>query len=403
MTATDPRPQVERTIVLDEDRHAPVRIPVARADAPDPETVLGTVEEILRGGQLTNGLHVRELERLAAERLGVRHCVAVASCTSGLMLVLRATGLTGEVVVPSFSFAATAHAVVWAGLRPRFADIDPDTLTLDPEAVERAAGVQASAVLATHTFGTPCAVDELQEVADALGLRLFYDAAHAFGSEHAGRPIGTFGDAEVFSLSPTKLLVGVEGGLIATDDDVLAERCRIGRDYGNPGDYDCRLVGLNARMSELHAVVALASLGTLDARLDRRNQLAQRYHRALADVPGISFPLVPAGDRSTFKDLTVLVDAETFGIDAADLAGRLGARGIDTRRYYTPPIHRMRAYRDVSAPGVYHLPVTDAVAEQVLTLPFWSAMDADDVDEVALAVSEVQAEVDVGPYDVALP
>ena len=137
--------------------------------------------------------------------------------------------------------------------------------------------MHASAILATHIFGTPCDVEGLQEVADRNGLRLFFDAAHAFGSTHGGTKVGGFGDAEVFSLSPTKVVVAAEGGIIATNDDLLAERCRIGRNYGNPGDYDCRFVGLNARMSELHAATALASLQDLDERLEERNRLAASY------------------------------------------------------------------------------------------------------------------------------
>ncbi len=392
MTSASQSSSTDRVIVLDgvATTPAPVSVPVARADAPEPAAVVAAVEEILRSGQLTNGTHVRELERLTAEYLGVRHCIAVSSCTSGLMLVLRASRLTGDVVIPSFSFAATAHAVVWAGLRPLFADVDPHTLTLSPDAVRRAAGVQTSAILATHTFGTPCDVEHLQGVADQLGLRLFFDAAHAFGSRRGTRAVGGFGDAEVFSLSPTKLLVAGEGGLITTDDDELAERCRIGRDYGNPGDYDCRLVGINGRMSEFHAAVAQASLVTLEPRIARRNQLARRYHRLLAGVPGLAFPVVHPGDRSTFKDLTILVDPVAFGTDAATLAARLRDRGIDTRRYYTPPIHRMAAYRDV-APQPYHLPETEAAAGRVLTLPLWSSMDDQDVDRVVAAVVDIQS------------
>ena len=287
------------------------------------------VEAIVRSGLLTNGPFVRRLEVRAAAYLGVRHCVAVACCTAGLMLVLRVAELTGEVIVPSFTFAATAHAVDWNGLRPVFADVDPDTLTLAPASVERGIGLRTSAILATHVYGTPCDVEGLAALAEEHGLRLFFDAAHAFGSRHRGRMVGGFGDAEVFSLSPTKVLVAAEGGIIATDDDLLAERCRIGRDYGNPGDYDCRFIGLNARMSELHAAVALASFEDLEERLRERTRLADAYRSALGSVPGVSFPIVPDGDRSTYKDLTVLIDPESFG--GSSLGGRRGAQGRGDR------------------------------------------------------------------------
>jgi dTDP-4-amino-4,6-dideoxygalactose transaminase len=355
----------------------------------DPSRVAADVEGILRSGVLTNGPYVRRFEEAASDYLGVPHCVAVSSCTAGLMLVLRATELSGEVVVPSFTFAATAHAVQWNGLRPVFADIDLPTLTLSPAAVERAIGVHTSAILATHIYGTPCDVDELRRVADRNGLHLFFDAAHAFGSTHDGTKVGNFGDAEVFSLSPTKVVIAAEGGVIATSDDLLAERCRIGRDYGNPGDYDCRFVGLNARMSELHAATALVSLEGLEGRLAERNRLAAAYTSALSGVPGIRIPSVPAGDRSTFKDYSIFIDPDGYGLDAEATAELLRMEGIETRRYYSPPVHAMRAYR---APGgaTVDLPATEEAARQVLTLPLWVGMKDAQVAGVAQVIRRIR-------------
>jgi dTDP-4-amino-4,6-dideoxygalactose transaminase len=367
----------------------PDGIPFVHPTVPDTEKVLEEVRKVLSSGMLTNGPLVRELERQAAEYLGVQHCVAVASCTAGLMLVLRASDLSGDVVLPSFTFAATAHAVAWNGLRPLFADIDPATLTLSAEAARRATGVRTSAILATHTFGTPCDTEGLADLARRNGIRLFFDAAHAFGSRHREIPVGGFGDAEVFSLSPTKVLIAGEGGIIATNDDILAERCRIGRDYANPGDYDCRFVGLNARMSEVHAAIALGSLDGLDDRVHRRNFLADRYKQALAPIPGVGFPEVPSGDRSTFKDFTVLVEPREFGMGTADLAQALAAEGIETKRYYTPPVHAMRAYRGLAGTNG-GLPETEWAASRVLTLPLWGAMTEDQVRRVAWAVGRIQ-------------
>ena len=366
----------------------PEGLPLARPEVADPGSVARATGEILASGVLTNGAYVRRLEEAAAGYLGVRHCVAVASCTAGLMLALRVSGLSGDVVLPSFTFSATAHAVAWNGLRPVFTDIRPDTLLLDPAAAHRATGMRTSAILATHTYGTPCDVEALSEVARRNGIRLFFDAAHAFGSRRGQAMIGGFGDAEVFSLSPTKVLIAGEGGIIATNDDTLAERCRFGRDYGNPGDYDTRFVGLNARMSELHAVIALASFSDLEERIARRNQLAERYRKALAGVAGIDFPTLAEGDRSTYKDFTVLVDAERFGMGAPALAEALAAEGIQTRRYYSPPVHRQRAYRTFG-PGNGALPVTDAAAAQVLTLPLWPGMDDELVDRVGMAIGRL--------------
>jgi dTDP-4-amino-4,6-dideoxygalactose transaminase len=351
----------------------PEGVPFVRPSVPEADPLVDDLRRILDSGMLTNGPYVRQLEEGCAEYLGVRHCIAVASCTAGLMLVLRATEVTGDVVLPSFTFAATAHAVAWNGLRITFADVDPYTLTLSPDAAERVWGIRTSAILCTHIFGTPCDAVGLGNLAKRNGVRLFFDAAHAFGSLHAGTPVGRFGDAEVFSLSPTKVLIAGEGGIIATNDDLIAHRVRTGRDYGNPGDYDCVFVGLNARMSEIHAATALHSLKGLDERIERRNALADLYRGALEGVPGIRFPVVRLGDRSSYKDYTVLVGEDEFGLSAEALAEALRADGVDTRRYYSPPVHEMLAY-DRQAHTVGRLPVTESVARCVLTLPLWSDM-----------------------------
>ena len=368
----------------------PDGLPLARPALADPDAVARAVQGILASGVLTNGPTVRELETRAAEYLGVRHCVAVASCTAGLMLVLRASGLSGDVVLPSFTFSATAHAVAWNGLRPKFADISPHDLLLDPEAAARSAGVRTSAILATHTYGAPCDVEVLEELARQNGIRLFFDAAHAFGSRRGAAMIGGFGDAEVFSLSPTKVLIAAEGGIVATNDDELADSCRIGRDYGNPGDYDTRFLGLNARMSELHAATALGSFEDLEERIAERNRLAERYRKVFGGLPGIDFPVVADGDRSTYKDLTIVIDPEAFGMDAAGVASALRAEGIQTRRYYFPPVHRQRAYRSL-VPANGPLPVTDLVAARVLTMPLWTGMTDEQVDGVGRALARLAA------------
>jgi dTDP-4-amino-4,6-dideoxygalactose transaminase len=380
--------RVHRTMPRRRSPVFPDGLPLVCPQVGDPARVVSDVEAILASGVLTNGPYVRRFEDATAKYLGVRHSIAVSSCTAGLMLVLRALDVVGDALLPSFTFSATAHAVTWNGLRPVWVDIEADTLTLSIDAVKRAIGVRTSLIVAVHVYGTPSRVEDLQAIADHFGVRLVYDAAHAFGSAHGGRRIGGFGDAEVFSLSPTKVVVAAEGGLITTNDDLLAERCRIGRDYGNPGDYDCRFVGLNARMSELHAATALASLDGLDERLAERNRLAGLYRETFREVDGVSFPTVSESDRTTFKDLTVLIDPDGFGLAADDVSVALADEGVETRRYYSPPVHLQRAYAGV--PSDVDLRVTTWASERVLSLPLWVGMTDHDVEGVAQAFRRIR-------------
>ncbi|MFI6581845.1 DegT/DnrJ/EryC1/StrS family aminotransferase [Embleya sp. NPDC050493] len=364
-------------------------LPLTRVQVPEREELTRRLDAILTSGQLTDGSTVRELEEAAAAQLEVPYVVAVSNCTSGLMLTLQALGVSGSVAMPGFTFSATAHAAHWAGATPVFAEVDPDSLTLDPtDAAALLAESGASALMATHVYGTPCRVEELAKVAADANVPIVYDAAHALGSRRAGTPIGGFGTAEVFSLSPTKVVIAGEGGLIATRDEGLAQACRLGRGYGNPGDYDCLFPGLNARMSELHAALALVSLRGLPERVATRSHLVGVFADAVREVPGLRLPALAEGDVSTWKDMTLIVDPDAFGLDAPTLARALKADGIDSRRYFHPPVNRQKAYAHLPSRP---LPITDDVSSRVLTLPLWSHMDEPTVRRVADAVIRLHA------------
>ena len=352
-------------------------LPFVAPTAPPLEKVVARLAPSYERGVLTNGPIVREFEEAVAARIGAQ-AIAVSSCTAGLMLTLRALDLSGSVVLPSFTFSASAHAVVWNGLGPRFVECDPATFQVDPRHVAECVR-SADAVLATHVFGATCDVEALAETASGAGVPLVFDAAHALGAYHRDRAAGTFGTAEVFSLSPTKVVVAGEGGIVTTNDGALADAVRIGRDYGNPGNYDTQFVGLNARMSELHAAVALESLAGLDGRLARRAAIVDRYRQGLVSIPGIRSQRVGPDDRSTYKDFTIAVDEIEFGLPRDLVVAALRADGIDTRCYFSPPVHRQRAYHDVVSAA---LPVTDLVAGRVISLPIYGSLGDDDVDRI---------------------
>ena len=353
---------------------------------PPLDRVVSEYRQAYHQGLVTNGNVVARLEAAVCERLGVRNCVAVSSCTSGLMLAMKAFGLRGEVILPSFTFFATGHAALWNGLTPVFADCDPETWNIDPRAVERAITPQTSAILAVHLYGNPAPVAELEWIAGKHGLTLLFDAAHAFGATYKGQPVGQFGDAEVFSLSPTKLLVAGEGGLICTNDATLAHSLRAGRNYGDLGIYNPMLLGLNARMTEFNAAMALAGLDGVPAKVATHNRIAALYTSELDGTPGIGFQRLPPGHLSSYKDYSVRVDPETFGMTRDRLAGALLKENIETKKYFHPPLHQQALFRPFVAPGPAHLPVTEAVAESVLSLPIYDSLPAETVRRVAWAI-----------------
>jgi dTDP-4-amino-4,6-dideoxygalactose transaminase len=366
----------------------PKMLPIVDPEGVPGEEFLEEVRGILASKQLTNGAYVRKFEEAAAEYLGVAHCVAVSSCTAGLLLVLKALDLSGEVILPSFTFHATAHAVVWNGLTPVFADCDAKTFCVAPEAVRERVSIRTAGILAVHLFGNPAAIEELEEIAAELQIPLVFDAAHAFGSSSHGKRVGGFGTAEVFSFSPTKLVVAGEGGLVATRNARLAEKLRAARNYGDAGNYDPEILGVNARMSEINAAMALHGLAGLDARIERRNEIRLRYARKLRDVGGLRFQEVSEGSRSTFKDFSVIVDEKEFGHSRDWLVELLHRENIGARKYFSPPVHRQKLYsgmRDGRA-----LPVTDLVSDGVVSLPIYSSLTDDSVDRVCEVIRRSQ-------------
>jgi dTDP-4-amino-4,6-dideoxygalactose transaminase len=353
---------------------------------PPLEQVIARLRPSYDRGILTNGPLVREFETEVAARLDVSDVVAVSSCTAGLMLTIQALIRPGEsVLMPSFTFAATAHAAAWAGGIPRFAECRTDDFLLDvDDAAERLDG--SVAVVATHVFGAPCHPERVEALAGGRGVPVIFDAAHALGTVRGRRPVGGFGAAEVFSLSPTKVVVGGEGGLVTTNDGALADVIRTGRDYGNSGSYDSVFAGLNARLSELHAAMALESLRDLDDHLARRRRLVALYRAGLATVPGVRDQHLDPDDESTHKDFTIVVDEAHFGVDRDTLAAALRAEGIDTRCYFSPPVHRHTAYRTGSDD---YLPRTDWLAARVISLPLWRDLEAATVEAVTEIVARV--------------
>lgn len=364
-------------------------VPLVRPTLPPYDELAREVVELFDTGMLTKGKHLQAFEGRLADYLEVRHAVGVASCTLGLLLTYHGLGLRGEVIVPSFTFMATVHPLLWLGVEPVFVDIDSHTWNVDPAKVEAAITERTSAIVAVHNFGNPAPIAELEAVAQRHDLRLVFDAAHGAGARYRGRPVGGFGDAEVFSLSPTKLLVAGEGGIVATNDDDLAEHIRLGREYGNPGDYDSRFPGLNARLPEFNALLGNRSLDMLEESAECRNRIAAAFRERLGRLPGLTFQRIHPEGRCSYKDFSLLVDEERFGLTRDQLSAALRAENIDTRKYHHPPVHTHQAYQHTLPRWGDALPVTDQVARQSLSLPIWSHMDQDTVAGICRAVERI--------------
>lgn len=350
------------------------RVPFVRPDLPPFTDVERVFREIFASGILTKGPELARLEAYARDLTGAVEVVAVSSCTIGLALGLEALGhMQGdparrEVILPSFTFLAGPGAVTWAGFEPVFVEVDAASWTVSPEAVAAAITPRTAAILACHTFGCPCDLAALARLADAHGVPLMVDAAHGLGTLVGGRQVGREGFAQVFSMSPTKLAVAGEGGLVATSSPPFAALLRELREYGNDGDYGCTLAGLNGRLPELSAALGRASLARLPEVAQRRRAAAEAYLGMLHGVPGIGFQAVPSGGTTSWKDFSITIDPDLFGVDRDAVRRHLADQGIDSRAYYSPPCHRMEAFRQYHDPA-RPLDITDALAACSLSLP----------------------------------
>lgn len=355
---------------------------MGRPNLPDLEGFLDEIRGIFARGWLTNdGPLVRQLEGELATVVGVDHCIAVSNGTVALELLLRGCDLTGEVIVPSFTFVATAHAVQWIGLTPVFADVT-EHHSLDPASVEARITARTSGILAVHLWGRPCDVDGLTEVARRYRLELIFDASHALGCSHGGRMIGGFGRAEVFSLHATKFVSAAEGGFVATNDAELARRLRLMRNFGFAGFDNVVYLGTNGKMSELSAAFALASLKQMEmvTAVNRRN--LNRWKDRLSDVSGLRVVVPDERQRANYQYVIVEVD-RSCPLTRDELVTVLHAENILARRYFAPGAHRSEPYRTLFPDAGSHLPRTEDLCRRVLALPTGTAVSDETIDVIA--------------------
>lgn len=365
-------------------------LPIIKPSLPTLSQISDSVQEILKTGMITNfSKYVLELENNCRKFLGTNFVSSQSNGTSGLLLTLKSLGLTGEVIVPSFTFSATVHVLKWCNLEPVFVDIDPETYNINPALIEEKITDKTSAILAVHIFGNPCDVEELERIAKKHNLKLIFDAAHAFGSLYQGKKIGGFGNAEVFSSSVTKLLVTGEGGLVSTNNSSLNDKIKLARNYGASGDYNCLFVGYNSKMQEFSAILGLHSLQSIEKQIIHRNKLRELFIGELKNILGISFQKIKQGNQTTVKDFSIVIDKNKFGMDRNFLSECLAAENIGTKKYFYPPVHMMDAYQELKEKYFGKLPNTEYISNNILCLPIYSEMPEETVKKICHAIKKI--------------
>lgn len=356
---------------------------VGRPNIGDRWRLLQRMAEVLDNRWLTNnGPMVQEFERRLEELLGVRHCIAMCNATVALEIAVRAAGMKGEVIVPSFTFVATAHALQWQEITPVFCDIDPRTHSLDPARVESMITPRTSGILGVHVWGNPCDVESLSAVAQRHGLGLIFDAAHAFGCSYEGKMIGNFGDAEVFSFHATKFLNTFEGGAVTTNNDELAKRIRLMKNFGFAGVDSVVYIGTNGKMAEIAAAMGITGLESLTAFVAANQSNYREYLKRLDGLTGIDIYAYDESERCNYQYVVVRVDNERAGLSRDQLVEILRAENILARRYFHPGCHQMEPYKSYFPHAGLLLPETEKLTGQVMTLPTGTAIGSKEIAKI---------------------
>lgn len=369
---------------------------VGRPNIPPREMFFDRVTKILDRGWLTNnGRSVHALEDKLAQIVGVKHCICMCNGTVALEIVIRANDLTGEVILPSFTFVATAHALQWQGITPVFCDIDPETHNIDPRRIEALITPRTTAIIGVHLWGRACDVEALTDIAHRHNLKLIFDAAHAFCCSRNGKMIGGFGDAEVFSFHATKFFNTFEGGAVLTNNDELAKKVRLMKNFGFSGYDNVIYIGVNGKMTEISAAMGLTSLECLDhfIAVNRRNY--RLYSERLTDVPGIRMVRYDEGDQANYQYIVLEIDESAAHISRDELLSILHSENILARRYFHPGCHRMEPYRSYYPHAGLLLPNTERLAQRVLSLPTGTGVEPAAIetitDIIAFSVTHAHA------------
>jgi len=348
------------------------------------------INDVFKSCMISNfSKYSEQLECRLQSTMEVKHALTISNGSTGLDMLILTLPKNSEVLVPSYTFPATVHAIAHAHLRPIFVDVDETTYNIYLQDVESKITPNTSAILAVNVFGNPCRIEELETLAKKYHLKLFFDSAAAIGSKYRGRYLGAFGDAEVFSLSGTKVVTGGEGGVITTNDDELAEKLDCLRNYGySKREKDCLYVGFNGKMSEPNAIFALWSLRQMQNEIAARQKIAEVYYERLKNLPGIHFQKILDASETNFCIFAITIDPQRFGLTAPAVRECLKAEGIEALRYYCPPMHQTKAYKDFNDLRLEH---SETLSQQNLCLPMHSRLTVNHARKVCSALEKIHA------------
>ncbi|CAM3350503.1 DegT/DnrJ/EryC1/StrS family aminotransferase [Kibdelosporangium persicum] len=367
---------------------------VGRPNVPDERKVMERIQQAIDRRWLTSfGPLVKQFEHDLALTAGVKHCIVTCNASIALQVLIRAGGLRGEVILPSFTFIATAHTLLWEGITPIFCDIDEDTGNIDPDHAARLITPKTTGIMGVHLWGHPAPTEQLADLAGAHGLRLFYDSAHAIGSSRLGRPVGNFGDAEVYSFHATKFINSFEGGAIVTNDDELAERVRSMHNYGRgEGEY-VSSIGTNAKMTEVAAAMGITSLENMPYLIDVNRERFEHYRAGLAGVPGVELRCPSRENTVNHQYIVFEVDEAEAGLSRDELVATLLAENVLARTHFHPGCHRTEPYvHDQATYAPLPLPHSEALSDRVVMLPTGTGITLTEVGQVCDIIRQAVAQ-----------
>jgi dTDP-4-amino-4,6-dideoxygalactose transaminase len=344
------------------------------------------LEKIWETKWLTNaGPFHQEFEKELADYLGVDHLALFANGTIALVTALQALRITGEVITTPFSFVATAHSLLWNGIKPVFADIHPETFNLDPEKIEAAITPQTTAILPVHVYGNPCDVEKIQKIADTYGLKVIYDAAHAFGVNHKGESLLKHGDLSILSFHATKVFTTFEGGAIVCPDAKTKKRIDDLKNFGYADELTVVAPGINGKMNELQAAFGLLQLKHIDHAIARRHDIAAQYRSGLSNIAGIGLLPTPAQTTQNNSYSPILVQ-QAYPLSREELYQKLREQGIYARRYFYPLISEFPMYRGLPSSTMQNLPNAKRISSEILCLPIYPALEDDVLGKIIYVI-----------------